>query len=301
MLHPVLQRQLRKHGLNPEAAPDLDAWARFLERVNRSYLENDQDRYTLERSLAVSSEEMRDLARQLQSALGQVQQLSLTDELTGLRNRRFLNASIPEDVALAIRHYRNIQQGRERRTPLNIDIVFLMVDLDHFKVVNDTYGHLAGDRVLIQMSRILTACCRDTDTVIRWGGEEFLVVARSACRSEHIILAERIRQSVEADSFEIGKGQAIRITCSIGATVFPFLPEWPDVVSWDRVVELADLCLYAAKRSGRNAWVGLLPTGLASLEDLTLHLDEHIPDLVRGGKLELSTSLPDTAQVLWHD
>lgn len=299
MLHPVLQRQLRKHGLKPEAAPDAEGWAKFLERVNRSYQESDQDRYTLERSLALSSEEMRDLNCKLQSAVDKVRQLSLTDELTGLRNRRFLNFSMTEDVAQTIRNYRDILQGREQRMSVNIDIVFLMIDLDHFKVVNDKHGHLAGDQVLIQMRELLTGCCRDSDTVIRWGGEEFLVVARNACRADQMILAERIRKAVEKYPFEIGKDQSIHLTCSAGAAVFPLLPKMPEVFCWGRVVELADLCLYAAKRSGRNAWVGILPSYLASPDDFTLDLDKSIPELIREGKLDLATNLPNDNMVQW--
>ena len=249
----------------------------------------------------MSSEEIGDLTRRLQSALDQVRQLSMTDELTGLRNRRFLNASISEDIAQVIRSYRNIQQGCERRMPVNINIVFLMVDLDRFQAVNDTYGRLAGDRVLVQMRRLLTGNSRDTDSVIRWGGEEFLIVARNACRADHKILAERVRKVVEDHPFDIGKDQPIRLTCSVGATVFPFLPNWPEVLGWDRVVDLADICLSAAKRSGRNAWVGILPTDLASLDDLTSQLGERLPDLIREGKLDLETSLQRKALVRWSD
>lgn len=290
MLHPVLQRQLKKLGLHVNTAPDAKTWARFLERMDRSYRDNDQDRYLVERSLEVSSEEMRDLTRQLRSALDQVQNLSLTDELTGLRNRRFLNVSIPDEVTLVIRKYR--LQESERRLRKDSDILFLMVDLDLFKNVNDTYGHLAGDQVLIQTGKVLIDCSRGSDFVIRWGGEEFLVVERRSSSADLKILAERIRQAVEAHPFEIGKDQSIHLTCSIGAAVFPFLPQWPGLLSWDRVVGLADLGLYAAKRSGRNAWVEILSTDRLSLDEVASPLDTHLPQLVRDGKLKLASNLP---------
>jgi diguanylate cyclase (GGDEF)-like protein len=290
MLHPILLRQLKKLGLSVDSSPNAKAWARFLERVDRSYRDNDQDRYIEERSLEVSSEEMRDMNRQLQSALEQVQNLSLTDELTGLRNRRFLNVSMPDDVAMTIRKYHG--QGNEQRLPTDSDMLFLMADLDLFKNVNDTYGHLAGDMVLNQMGKLLISCSRSADFVIRWGGEEFLIVGRQSCRTELQILAERIRKTVEDYPFEIGKIEPIHLTCSVGAAVFPFQVRWPELLSWDRVVGLADLCLYAAKRSGRNAWVEILSTDLISLNDLVSSLDTHLPELIQKAKLEVFSNLP---------
>jgi diguanylate cyclase (GGDEF)-like protein len=290
MFHPVLQRLLKKLELSADSAPNAKAWARFLERVDRSYRDNDQDRYIVERSLEISSDEMRDTTRQLQSALEQVRNLSLTDELTGLRNRRFLNVSIPDDAALVIRKYRT--QGSEQRVSTDSDMLFFMVDLDLFKNVNDTYGHLAGDMVLSQTGKLLVACSRSTDFVIRWGGEEFLVVARQACRADLQFLAERIRTTVEAHRFDIGKDKPIHLTCSVGAAAFPFMVKWPELLSWDRVVELADLCLYAAKRSGRNAWVEILPTSLISLNELVSSLATHLPELIQKAKLEVFSNLP---------
>jgi diguanylate cyclase (GGDEF)-like protein len=290
MLHPILQRQLQKLGLSMDAAPDKEAWTRLIERVDRYYQDMDQDRYTVERSLEISSEEMRILTSQLQSALKQVQDMSLTDELTGLRNRRFLNLWIPEEVNLVIRKHRKQRSRQEVKT--DFSILFLMVDLDLFKAVNDMYGHLAGDRVLIQMGKILTDCSRSSDYIIRWGGEEFLIVGRQSRSTDLKILAERIRQAVEAHPFEIGEDKTIPVTCSIGASVFPFLSKWPRLISWDCVVGLADTCLYAAKRSGRNAWVGILPNERLTMNEIILPLDEHIPELIQKDYLELVSNLP---------
>jgi diguanylate cyclase (GGDEF)-like protein len=288
----MLLRQLRKLELSVDSSPNAKAWARFLERVDRSYRNNDQDRYIEERSLEVSSEEMRDMNRQLQSALEQVRNLSLTDELTGLRNRRFLNVSMPDDVALTIRKYRG--QSSEQRVSTDSDMLFLMADLDLFKNVNDTYGHLAGDMVLNQLGQVLIGCSRSADFVIRWGGEEFLVVGRQSCRTELRIIAERIRKAVEDYRFDIGKSEPIHLTCSVGAAVFPFHLKWPELLSWDRVVGLADACLYAAKHSGRNAWVGILATDAISLDELVSSLDEHLPELVQKDKIELLSNLPSS-------
>ena len=165
----------------------------------------------------------------------------------------------------------------EKRNLTNIDIGFVLVDLDHFKTVNDTYGHSAGDKVLIQIRQLLTDRARGTGTIIRLGGDEFLVVARSCRRSDYSVLVENIRQAVKNHLFDIGIEKPLQLTCSIGVAVFPFLPHRPDAIGWDRVVELADACLYAAKRSGRDDWVGILPTGLATIEDLSPNLIEICP------------------------
>ncbi len=111
--------------------------------------------------------------QELQVANEALRNQSLTDPLTGLRNRRFLGVCMPDDVAMVNRSHRNITMGKGDRNSLNIDLVFLMVDVDHFKTVNDQYGHHAGDEVLQQLATILRDATRDSDTVVRWGGEEF--------------------------------------------------------------------------------------------------------------------------------
>ncbi len=240
------------------------------------------------------------LAIKLQSALDQLSQLSMTDELTGLWNRRFLNATVQEDVAQSIRNYRNIQQEPPKKT-IDIDIFFIIIDLDHFKSVNDTYGHSIGDQVLVQMSQLLSSSFRNIDRIIRWGGEEFMMIVRNACRDDYTLLAERVRLAVETHQFDIGIEKPLRLTCSIGIAVFPFLPNWPEALNWDRVLEVADACLYAAKRSGRNAWIGLTPTEFATEKDFEVNFTKYVPNLIRDGKLEIKTSLPNNILISWAD
>ncbi|WP_005035938.1 GGDEF domain-containing protein [Holophaga foetida] len=301
MFHPILKRQLRKLGLTPEEAPDPEKWIQFLERIDKSYIGSDLDRYTLERSLRLSSEEMRELTHRLQAALEHLRKLSMTDELTGLMNRRFLNVAIREEVAKAIRNHRNIHRGHPERVTSNVDIAFVMVDIDHFKHVNDTYGHRAGDQVIIQVCQLLAGACRDTDSVIRWGGEEFLIVARDLDTSGLGPLCERIRRSVAEHPFQIGQRDPLSVTCSIGAAVFPFLGSAPNALTWERVVDLADTCLYAAKRSGRDAWVRIGSTELTSAQDLTPTMNRAVPVLIQAGRLEVETCLPETRTLHWRE
>jgi diguanylate cyclase (GGDEF)-like protein len=192
---------------------------------------------------------------------------SVTDPLTGLHNRRFLDVCMPEYTVLVRRQQRDVAAGAVERMKLNIDLLFAMVDLDLFKHINDRYGHHAGDIVLRQMGAILKKCMRGSDTVVRWGGEEFLIVSRNTARADAQTFPERVRAAVESYEFDIGENRTIHCTCSLGFSVYPLLPTAVNAFSWEQVIDLADQCLYAAKRNGRNAWVGLVP-GLESIDGI---------------------------------
>ncbi len=224
---------------------------------------------------------------------------SLTDPLTGLRNRRYLGICLPEDLAQVARTYRNKTSGRHERLGVNIDLVFLLADMDHFKAVNDLHGHHAGDLVLQQLADILRAATRDTDTIVRWGGEEFLIVARNASRAEALVLAERIRSGVENHAFDIGTEVPLKRTCSVGFSFYPFLADPPEACSWEQVVDLADHCLYAAKRGGRNAWVGINPAADFQESEIPGHLASEVPRLLAEGRLSVQTSLPASQKLEW--
>ncbi len=252
---------------------------------------------------ALVKERTRDLAasnQALAEAAEALRNQSLTDSLTGLRNRRFLAVSLPEDVAQADRQHRNLREKREARMTLNIDIIFIMVDLDHFKNVNDEHGHAAGDLVLQQVGQLLRQATRGTDTVVRWGGEEFLVVARQSSRADAAVLAERIRSMVERHAFDIGEGKHLARTCSLGFCCYPFLPERPEDLPWEMVVDLADKCLYAAKRAGRNAWVGLTLARHYDAERIASSKPLPVEELIASGDLAVLTSLASSEPLDWR-
>jgi diguanylate cyclase (GGDEF)-like protein len=228
--------------------------------------------------------------RELAEANEALKNQSLTDPLTGLRNRRFLYACMPEDVAQVQRLQRDVANDSQRMK-LNIDVLILMVDIDHFKSVNDRYGHHAGDMVLQQMSMILQGAVRDTDTVTRWGGEEFLIIARNSARADATILPERIRAAVQANAFNIEGPEPIHCTCSIGFSVFPFLPNEMSQFTWEQIAEIADACLYAAKHNGRNAWVGLVPGTSIGSESMKGSVPETVGELMKAKLFKPVTSL----------
>lgn len=139
----------------------------------------------------------------------------------------------------------------------------MMIDLDNFKPINDTYGHAAGDQMLIELRDVLLGICRRSDFVIRWGGDEFVVIAKQTKPEEAEALAERIRSSVAEHNFTLSDGQIVRTTCSIGFAAYPLFRAQTDESSLDQIISLADGLMYEAKKE-RNAWVGMLGPSEAS-------------------------------------
>ncbi|MFT7724307.1 MAG: diguanylate cyclase [Roseateles sp.] len=199
--------------------------------------------------------ELEALHRTLEAKSAELQASSVTDPLTGLHNRRFLAEHIEHDLAAS---QRRAQEARAAGgQPLDTDNVFLLLDVDAFKRINDRHGHAAGDAVLVAFGARLRAVLRESDYLVRWGGEEFLAVARDTDRERAAELAERMRAAIAATPFRLADGSQLAVTCSIGFACVPFDPERPQARSWQQVVNLADRGLYAAKRAGRNAWVGV--------------------------------------------
>ena len=241
----------------------------------------------LEADVRERTKELTERNSQLRSLNDQLLDVSLTDSLTGLRNRRFLFEEVAKDIALVRRRFHEIASGDG---PDIFDLTFLMIDFDHFKSINDNCGHTAGDQVLVEIKEILLECCRTSDIVIRWGGDEFLIVARDTDSGKAEILAERIRSRVEARAFSLGDGQIIRTTCSVGFASFPFVGKQPDAVTWEQVLHLADSAMYEAKQT-RNSWVGFVSTRSTLIEDGVLQFLRDTPEeLVESGSLEVRRS-----------
>ena len=228
---------------------------------------------------------------ELQHALHALEESSLTDPLTGLRNRRFLLQHLENDAALTVRRFENRAAARGANAFPDTDLVLFMVDLDHFKQVNDSLGHQAGDAVLIQIKQRLLRVFRESDYLVRWGGEEFLIVARATARSQASRLAERVRATIADEPFVLDDGARLAKTCSVGFACYPFVPASPRALSWQDVVALTDMALYAAKRAGRNGWVGLGAHAGTAAETLAARFKAAPASSVRSGEIEVSTSL----------
>jgi diguanylate cyclase (GGDEF)-like protein len=217
----------------------------------------------------------RRLNRELRRSNQVLQEASLTDPLTGLRNRRFFSATIDADVSQALRSHTDDHDPHTR------DLVFYLIDADNFKEVNDRFGHDVGDRVLIEMARRISSSIRHSDVLVRWGGEEFLIVSRYTDRKEAELLAQRVLAAVADTPFIISAtdGSLYR-TCSLGWAPFPWFTENPRAVTYEEVLSLADRGLQRAKQSGRNRAVGMLPalgspstTTVARLHSTPLQVD----------------------------
>ena len=153
---------------------------------------------------------------------------ALTDELTKLPNRRYMAQRFLQEMQRARRNHRGL--------------AFLMLDIDHFKQINDTYGHLHGDAVLAELARILNSAKRESDVAARYGGEEFGLILNETGETGAMTLAERIREKVEAATFPGG----LKLTVSIGVATSD------DESQFTALIEKADQALYAAKQAGRN-------------------------------------------------
>ena len=162
-----------------------------------------------------------------------IKNIAIYDTLTGLHNRRHF------EERLGVETQKSFYSG----TPLSL----VMVDIDHFKKVNDTFGHTEGDQVLCKTSSLLKNSVRKKDTVARYGGEEFILILPEAGLEESFVIAERIRRIVEDTPFEVGQAQ-VKLTISMGISNFPS----HRAKSKEELVKMADQALYDAKRGGRN-------------------------------------------------
>jgi diguanylate cyclase (GGDEF)-like protein len=237
----------------------------------------------------------------LQAKSLELQEASLTDPLTGLRNRRFLEQHLPADAALALRRHEGGEPyghpGQAGPADHEAELLCFLIDVDHFKRVNDAHGHAAGDAVLQQMRGRLQQVFRATDYLVRWGGEEFLIVARGTPRERAAELAERAREAVAGQPFTLGDGAPLSLSCSVGFAPFPLSTQWPRAFDWRQVIDLADAALYAAKTGGRDRWIGLLDARADSAEALradALRADAQasLDDWAATGRLTLKRGWP---------
>jgi diguanylate cyclase (GGDEF)-like protein len=185
--------------------------------------------------------------KELEIANDRLERASLTDHLTGLGNRRALIKDMPQILARLEAESRC--HGRPARMTL------MLVDLDRLKPINDAHGHEAGDLALEEVASQLRLCLRDCDRVVRWGGDEFVIVRTQSDIDDAAQLAEAIRARVAEQRFKVSQTTSVHTTVSIGFACYPFVTEAPLWASWEEVLHLADMALYRAK-ARRDAWLG---------------------------------------------
>ena len=181
----------------------------------------------------------RDLTQERVRMMEKLQKLAITDGLTKLHNSRSFYSQIEVEVDRFNRY----------KHPLSL----LLLDIDHFKHYNDTYGHLEGDKVLVRISQIIRSCLRKLDTAYRYGGEEFTVILPETTCEEAQNVAERIRNAVKAEKFDPETEGNIIITISIGVTQYS--PE----EELSAFIQRADKAMYTSKQNGRNKVTAIIP------------------------------------------
>jgi len=177
-------------------------------------------------------DELRKKNAELNAMLTQVETLSNADPLTGLLNRRRFEAVLQPEFCKAARY----------KTPLSC----MMIDIDHFKAVNDTHGHTVGDEVIKDVAGIITGSIRDVDTACRWGGEEFIVLTPMTPQDKAQLLAQRMLKAVSEHAF--AGVHCVKLTISIGIAD----TSGPGIDSVTKLIQAADIALFRAKKSGRN-------------------------------------------------
>lgn len=192
-------------------------------------------------SLVAKNQELAEAREQLEARVmertRELQQLAITDPLTGINNRREIMSFLSTEIE------------RARRYTVNLCVI--LIDLDHFKSINDTHGHLSGDQVLVDAAETLRKLCRASDSLGRYGGEEFLIILPNTNKVEAEALAERIRQTVNSNPVKTIDGETIHYSCSIGLTEFHASQSMQDLL------HTADNALYKAKLGGRDQVVAV--------------------------------------------
>ncbi len=215
-----------------------------------------QRQVELEERVASRTAELLEANKTLNQQAEALREASLTDALTGLHNRRFLAQNIERDIAKLHRYYADCSKGNIEPDD-SFDMLFFLIDIDHFKAINDKYGHQMGDQVLVETRHRLKRVFREIDYLIRWGGEEFLVVVHNTARQDARILADRVIDAIGGIAYELKANESQHITCSVGYTAYPLKKDNHLALSWEDSIGIADAALYAAKNNNRNTWVGV--------------------------------------------
>jgi diguanylate cyclase (GGDEF)-like protein len=193
----------------------------------------------------------------------ELQEISFTDVLTGIWNRRYLEEILTAEAQQVLRNYQRARGGEIRKMD-HRDLVFIMVDMDFFKEVNDLHGHPAGDRLLQLVAQRLSTVVRKSDVLVRWGGEEFLIMSRSTDPSGTPAFCSRILEVIAAEPFNLGHGITVHKTCSVGWAAYPWSRGAYEALCAEESIALADAALYRAKALGRNQGVGIVATEAAA-------------------------------------
>ncbi|MFT4927948.1 MAG: diguanylate cyclase (GGDEF)-like protein [Phenylobacterium sp.] len=204
-------------------------------------------RETLRELVEQRTVELQSVNAQLNEANQKLKQLSNKDELSGLRNRHFVYEQLPKDIE----HY---QRNRESMMAQGKSFALVVINIDGFKHINDGHGPIAGDSVLTQFAVLLTRETRGSDYVVRWGGDEFLIVLRDTQANQIESFIYELNLAVANGEFYLPDGQDVNITCSIGYAFYPLPLIGGQLINWEVSLSLADMALHQVQNAGRNGW-----------------------------------------------
>ena len=217
----------------------------------------------------------------------QFKNLSLRDSLTNLGNRRYLEYHIVREMAF-------IDRLQIQQDPAVLGI-FLM-DIDHFKRINDNYSHQTGDAVLVEFCQRIRDTIRQTDIFIRWGGEEFVVVARMNSNVEIAELASRMVAAINSAPFDIVGQAPFKVTTTVGAVQYPFFISSTVKTNWHHLISLADMALYWGKNQQRNCWVTVNNSNVFDEVELLEVIKRPIEDSIKNKQLVLMSSIKQASE-----
>ncbi len=217
------------------------------QRKRQAWLEDEVEKRT---------EDLDEANRRISEQNRQLTELSRTDPLTGLGNRRVLAETLPVEMSILQREARSLDPTAMVEFQ---GAVVLLMDIDHFKTINDQWGHDAGDVVLKACAEILVSELREGDQAVRWGGEEFVVLSRRLDRSGAIGLAQRVLDCFSERTIDLPRGSTVALSASFGFVQIPLgLSGQLSGEQWQRYIDLADRLLYIAKNRGRGRALGLV-------------------------------------------
>lgn len=238
---------------------------------------------------------------QLEAQRQTIEELRLTDRVTGLWTRQHVFRLLSTHGARALRNWVAWNNGIAKNKPENADLLIFIVGLDKLSEATVALGNDVVDAVLQEFADVLRTTSRSTDVLARWGDAEFMVVRSGTDRSSERELAERLRESVASHVFSPTEEMELSTTCSIGFAGYPLLTHAPDAVDWRDVVNLAQSALDAARRTGRNSWVGILGDASTPTEGLPELLETGPVELIRKERLKVLTSLDSTSVIRWEE
>lgn len=199
----------------------------------------------LEKLVEARTHELTETNSKLNQANSQLKQVSHSDELTGLRSRRFLFDQLPKDIE----HYQRNRQSLEEQGKA---LALVILNLDDFSRINDAYGPISGDSCLQQVATLLNSKTQGSDYVVRWSGDEFLLLLRDMRRNAIDDYVKNLCRAISEHQFKLPNGKSIQLTSSLGWAFYPLPLVGGQIIGWETSINLADLALHKVKEKGRN-------------------------------------------------